>query len=248
MTDLPFWSALAVVTVATSILSGILGMAGGMLLLTVLLLRLDPLVAIPVHGMVQLVANGSRAWFLRAHVQARPIWLFALPLLPAGALGLWVLGLLDPEIGRILIGAFVLGATWWPRTPKAADRSRAERWLPLGGALCGFGSTLVGATGPLFAPFILALELSPQSTVGTMAACQVFQHATKVLLFGVTGFDFQRYALPAIGLSACAILGSAVGTHWLDRVPREAFKRIVRAVLSLLALQLIVGVAWQLAR
>lgn len=242
-----FWLAMAVVAFATSILSGMLGMAGGMLLLTVLLLRLDPLVAIPVHGIVQLVSNGSRAWFLRAHVQTRLIWLFALPLLPAAALGLWVLGRLDPELGRILIGAFVLITTWRPSAPKTTERSRPERYLPLGGALVGFGSTLVGATGPLLAPFILALELSPQSTVATLAACQVFQHATKVALFGAAGFDFQRHALPAIGLSVCAALGSAVGTSWLDRVPRDHFKRIVRVVLSVLALQLIGSAIWQLA-
>jgi uncharacterized protein len=248
MSDWLFWLAMAVVTFGTSILSGILGMAGGMLLLTVLLLRLDPLVAIPVHGVVQLVSNGSRAWFLREHVQAKVIWLFVLPLVPAAALGLWVLGLLDPEIGRMLIGVFVLIAAWRPRSPKSAERSRPERFLPLGGALVGFGSTLIGATGPLLAPFILALELSQQGYVGTIAACQVFQHATKVALFGAAGFDFGRLLLPSAGLSLCAALGSAVGTRWLKRVPSQHFERIVRVVLSLLSLQLIAGAAWQLAR
>jgi uncharacterized membrane protein YfcA len=248
MSDSAFWLAMGAVTFGTSILSGVLGMAGGMLLLTVLLLRLDPLVAIPVHGIVQLVSNGSRAWFLREHVQSRVIWPFVLPLLPAAALGLWVLGALAPGVGRILIGAFVLAAVWRPTPAKSAGRSRPERYLPLGGALVGFGSTLVGATGPLLAPFILALELTPQGTVGTLAACQVFQHATKVLVFGAAGFDFERLLLPAAGLSACAALGSAVGTSWLERVPRELFGRIIRVVLSLLSLQLIASAAWDLAR
>lgn len=248
MSDLVFWLLMAAVAFVTSILSGMLGLAGGMLLLTVLLLRLEPLVAIPVHGIVQLVSNGSRAWFLRAHVRARVIWLFALPLLPAAALGLWVLGRLDPDFGRILIGGFVLATVWRPSAAQTAERARPERYLPLGGALVGFGSTLIGATGPLLAPFILALELSPQSTVGTIAACQVFQHATKVALFGVAGFDFERHALPAIGLSVCAALGSAVGTSWLERVPRAQFQRIVRVVLSVLSVQLIASGAWELTR
>ena len=38
---------------ATSILSAIVGMAGGITLLTVMLLYLEPLVAIPIHGVVQ---------------------------------------------------------------------------------------------------------------------------------------------------------------------------------------------------
>lgn len=248
MSDTAFWLGMAVVALCTSILSGILGMAGGMLLLAVLLLRLDPLVAIPVHGIVQLVSNGSRAWFLREHVRARFILPFALPLLPAAILGLWVLGVLPPAVGRMLIGTFVLVATWRPTRKAVGEKAaaRAARLLPLGGALVGFCSTLVGATGPLLGPFILALELSPPSTVGTLAACQVFQHATKVAVFGVAGFDFQRHALPALGLSLCAALGSRVGTGWLDRVPRDSFRRAARIVLTLLAAQLLLGGAWDL--
>jgi uncharacterized membrane protein YfcA len=52
--------ALAVVAVAafaTAILSGIIGMAGGIVLLSVMLLFFDPLLAIPLHGAVQLVAT-----------------------------------------------------------------------------------------------------------------------------------------------------------------------------------------------
>jgi uncharacterized membrane protein YfcA len=110
----------------------------------------------------------------------------------------------------------------------------------------GFFSTLIGATGPLIAPFILALELAPAATVGTMAACQVFQHASKVLVFGVAGFDFRQQVAPALALSMCAILGSAVGTRWLDKLNRDLFRRVVKIVLTLLALQLLASGAWSL--
>jgi uncharacterized protein len=248
LTDLQFWMLMGAVSVATSVLSGVLGMAGGMLLLGVLLLRLEPAVAIPVHGIVQLVSNASRAWFLRSHISRRVILPFALPLLPAAALGVYLLGAMPPELGRMLIGAFVLVATWRPAAPKKEQpmHRRAERFLPLGGALVGFFSTLVGATGPLIAPFIVALELSPQGTVATMAACQVFQHASKVAAFGLAGFDLQRHLLPALGLSSCAVLGSAVGTRWLARVPQAAFKRGVRIVLTLLSLELLISATFQL--
>ena len=46
-----------------------LGLAGGMTLLGVMLLFYDPLVAIPLHGAIQLVSNGSRAWIQREHVE-----------------------------------------------------------------------------------------------------------------------------------------------------------------------------------
>ena len=54
---------------ATSILSAIIGMAGGIVLLSVMLLFMEPLEAIPLHGAVQLVSNGSRTWIQRTHVE-----------------------------------------------------------------------------------------------------------------------------------------------------------------------------------
>lgn len=223
----------------SSVVSGVMGLAGGMLLLAVLLLFLDPLVAIPVHGVVQLVSNASRAWFQRRHVRWDAVWRFAWPLLPAGAAGLHLLRTVPADGGRLLIGAFVLVATWTPGWlgfgSRSGDPRRALAW---GGALVGFASTSVGATGPLLAPFILALELGTQATVGTLAACQIFQHLSKVALFGASGFDFGEFALPLVGLCAASVAGSAIGARLLDRVPERAFRRAVRLLLTALALVL----------
>jgi uncharacterized membrane protein YfcA len=248
--DFGFWVFMGAVTLATSTVSGVLGMVGGLLLLAALLLRLEPTVAIPVHGIVQLVANASRGWFLREHIRARAVIPFVLPLLPAGALGLSLLGRLDPGLGKLLIGGFVLVVTWLPARRQAPGATqpdhpgrplsaRTDARLLVGGTLVGFFSTLVGATGPLIAPFIVGLELSPQAMVGTMAACQVFQHAIKVLVFGLSGFDVGHQLGPALALSACAILGSALGTRFLNRVDRILFERIVKVVLTLLSLELL---------
>ncbi len=242
MPEFTAWMILTAIAIATSIVSGVMGLAGGMLLLAALLLWLDPVVAIPVHGVVQLVSNGSRAWFQRAHVRWDAVWRFAWPLLPAGALGLALLRSLPPDAARAVIAVFVLVATWrpgWLRLGASAAAGRdARQGLPVGGAVVGFFSTSIGATGPLLAPFVLALGLAPPATIGTMAACQLFQHGSKLALFGAAGFDFARFALPALALSAAAIVGSAIGTRLLDRVPERSFRVIVKAVLTGLALQL----------
>jgi len=233
--DLTYWLQLGGVAVLTSVVSGVMGMAGGMLLLAVMLLRLEPAVAIPVHGIVQLVSNGSRAFFLRRQVRWHAVWRFAWPLLPGGALGMWLLAYVPPSGSRIAIGSFVLAATWLESFFSIAKGESALRVLPVGGALVGFFSPLVGATGPLLGPFILALELGSQSTIATMASCQIFQHASKVLLFGARGFNPLAYALPCAVLCACAIVGSAIGTRLLDQIPERQFKTLVRLVLTALA-------------
>jgi uncharacterized membrane protein YfcA len=232
-----YWLELGGVAVLTSIVSGVMGMAGGMLLLAVMLLRLEPAVAIPVHGVAQLVSNASRAFFLRKQVRWDAVWRFAWPLLPAGAVGILLLDYVSANGSRIAIGAFVLAATWLKSFFSIAEGESARRTLPVGGALVGLLSTLVGATGPLLGPFILALELSAPSTIATMAACQIFQHSSKVLLFGARGFDLVAYALPCAILCLCAIAGSAIGARLLDHIPEKHFRTAVKLVLSALALQ-----------
>jgi uncharacterized membrane protein YfcA len=239
------WLLLTAIAVGTSLVSGVMGLAGGMMLLAVMLHWLDPVVAIPVHGIVQLVSNGSRAWFQRAHVRWDAVWRFAWPLVPAGAAGLALLRAIPADVGRLAIGAFVLVATWAPQALRLGGAAAGaggdpRRALPSGGALVGFLSTAIGATGPLLAPFILALGLTPPATIGTLAACQIFQHGAKIALFGAAGFDFARFALPALALCVAAIAGSALGARLLDHVPERAFRTAVKAVLTVLALQLVV--------
>jgi uncharacterized membrane protein YfcA len=143
----------------------------------------------------------------------------------------------------------VLFATLAPKKLSlGAGPERAKRALPLGGALVGFFSIVVGATGPLLGPFVLALNLGSEATVATLAACQIFQHGSKVLLFGVTGFSFVRFLLPTLCLCVAAVIGSAIGTRLLDRVPERAFRNVVRVMLSLLALELIVEGALRFLR
>ena len=66
---------------ATSVLSGLVGRAGGVILLALLVATLPTASAMIMHGLIQAVANGSRVWFIRKHVQWR-----LMPLYFAGVL------------------------------------------------------------------------------------------------------------------------------------------------------------------
>src|ERR1700751_556328 len=69
MSTPPILVALAVVAVVTSFISGIFGMAGGMLLIGFLLVLLPVPVAMVSHGVIQIAANGWRAWLWRHHIK-----------------------------------------------------------------------------------------------------------------------------------------------------------------------------------
>ena len=85
----------------TSVLSGVLGMAGGIILMAVLISTLSVSSAMIAHGLVQATANGSRAVFLRQHIQwsILPAYLLGAVL----ATGLFVSLAIVPDVSMILI-------------------------------------------------------------------------------------------------------------------------------------------------
>ena len=234
-------AAIGATVFATAVLSGVLGMAGGVALLGVLLLYLPPLVAIPLHGAIQLVSNGSRVVAQRQHARFDWIGWYTLPLIPAGLVGLQVAQALPEAALEGAIGAVVLLATWLPKRSGAAGAAAGRprmRFVTLGGC-SGFLNMVVGATGVLIDPFFLGLGLTRQALVGTKAACQAIGHLVKVGLFGAAGFAFAEYApLLALG-AACAAAGTFVGSRLLDKLSEESFLWLYRTVLTGLALRLV---------
>lgn len=234
---------------ASSVLSGILGMAGGIILLSVMVLFFEPVTAIALHGLIQLVSNASRSVIQRRHVEWRFTWRFALLLLPMGALGVQLTFALPPLLARVLIGLFVLAATWrpgWLMLGTHPDEILPERRFVLLGGVVGFLGVLVGATGPLAAPFFLNLGLSRQGVVGTKAATQTLGHISKTLIFGVAGFAFATYLPILVSMWLAVIVGTWVGSRLLERVDERSFDLLYRAALTLVALRLILWDGWKL--
>src|SRR5262245_63370939 len=113
MVSLPIVAAFAAAVLSTSFLSGIFGMAGGMILMGILLAIMPLPAAMVLHGVTQMASNGWRAWLWRAHIQwqiaaryaagavAVALALAVLRFTPSTAVALIVLGLM-PLIGLCL--------------------------------------------------------------------------------------------------------------------------------------------------
>ena len=86
------------------------------------------------------------------------------------------------------------------------------RHFPVLGAVTGFLSALVAATGPLMMPFFLGYGLRRGAFVGTEAVCAAAVHLTKTLVYG-------RYALVTPETGA---LGLADGRGHVRRRVRRA--------------------------
>lgn len=235
---------LALAAVLTSMLSAVVGMAGGIVLLAVMLLFFPPLVTIPLHGAVQLVSNGSRTFIQRKHLRWDIIWRYAILLLPMGFVGIAIAQRLPEDATRAMIGIFVLLATWAPGVlllgTHPEDTNPHVRFFVLGG-VAGVLNVTLGAIGPLLAPFYLNLGLTRFELIGTKAASQALGHVTKLVIFGVTGFVFTEWLGVLAVLALCVVAGTWLGSQLLERVNEVWFVRIYKTVLTLIAIRLTVS-------
>jgi uncharacterized membrane protein YfcA len=212
------------------------------MLLAVMLLFLDPIEAIPIHGLVQLASNTSRAVAHARVVRLDLLWPFAMLLVPGALVALPLVQLAPADGLRLAIGIFVLISTWQTRwlllgldPEHLAERPR----FALLGAVTGFLSPLVGATGPFIAPFFLGIGLTRFELIGTKAACQAVTHLSKMLVFGILGFSFLTYLPLIIGMVVGVVLGTALGTRALQHVGDERFVQLYRIALTLVAIRLV---------
>ena len=96
---MPLAVILAIVAFATAVLSGVFGMAGGVILMGVYVVALPVRDAMVLHGVTQLAANGSRALFLVEHARWRVVGTYAVGAVAALLVGAPVAAMkvLDPD-------------------------------------------------------------------------------------------------------------------------------------------------------
>src|SRR5436305_10335448 len=98
------FSLLALSTLVTSFISGILGMAGGMILMGILLALLPLPAAMMLHGITQLASNGWRALLWRSQVNWRMLRGYIIGALVALAAFEMVRIVVGKPIALILLG------------------------------------------------------------------------------------------------------------------------------------------------
>lgn len=228
----------------TAGVSAVLGMAGGSMLLVVMLLYLDPVEAIPIHGIVQLTSNANRTLIHAKSLEKNLLVPFSLLVLPAGALTLPLAQHAPAETLRLAIGVFVLVATWqsrWLLLGFDPARVSVRPRFALLGAVTGALSPIVGATGPFIAPFFLGLNLTRFELIGTKAACQAITHLAKIVLFGIAGFAFIEYLPLIAGMAICVVAGTYLGTRMLRKINDSLFITLYKIALTAVAFRLILS-------
>jgi len=205
--------SLCVAMVGTSLLSGIFGMAGGMILMGILLALMPVPEAMVLHGVTQMASNGWRALLWWRYVRWRAVATYVTGCLiaviawsfwryvPSKPLALLLLGV-TPFVVR-------LAPTHWRPDPERFGHGAVY------GALCMALILLTGVAGPLVDTYFLGGKLDRREIVASKAFCQVFAHAAKLVYFG--GLVDQAAALDPV-MAGLAIAASMIGTTLAARI------------------------------
>jgi uncharacterized membrane protein YfcA len=224
-------AALLVAVFCTSTLSGIFGMAGGLILLGVLLAILPVSTAIAVQGAIQIIANGSRAFFSRGFIDWTILGIICLGLITAGII-LFIIRY-TPNLATVCIAIGLLPIlVWIPQSWLALDASKPHHAFVCG--LLGGGLNLaVGVSGPTVDIFFIRTTMDRRKIIATKAATQVISHASKVLFYWNATMVLTPFEWVAIALAApFAIAGTSAG-HWvLQRLTDANFKAWTRWIVT----------------
>ena len=220
----------------TAALSGVFGMAGGLLLKGALALVLPVSATFVVHGILQLVANGWRAILHRKHVTWPIVAVYALGAFVAA--GVMAFIALQPTKATLyLLMGLVPGLVWLPQDWVKVDASRPPQAFICGLAVTGMNLT-AGVAGPLLDVFFVRTALTRHQIVATKAATQVFSHLMKIIVYGAPLFATGGKGVPPLWVFAFAIplsmLGTAAGGVVLNRLSDVNFKRYLRAILTVI--------------
>lgn len=236
--DVPVFALLCASSFIGSAMASTLGLGGGALVIAVMALYFPPAALIPLHGVIQVGSNISRAVMMRREVFRGLIPVFALGSLAGALVGARLVIALPVAMLQMVLALFIVYAAWAPGF-RGGKPSRAKFFGI--GMLGSFVTMFVGATGPLIAPFAATISPDRRVVVATHAVLMSFQHGLKIIAFGWLGFAFWPYVPFLAVMIGFGVLGNIFGRRLLDRLPERAFRLGFRVVLSLLAVRLFYG-------
>ena len=238
-------AALGLLMVATAFLSGLFGMAGGLILIGVLLALMPLPTAMVLHAITQMASNGWRAFLWRAHISWRPVSFYMIGC--ALALGMWSIARYVPDkpIALLLLGVTPFMARLTPRGFKPNPDS--IRQGAIYGSICMGLMLMTGVSGPLMDTFFLGGKFDRRAIVATKATCQVASHFTKLVYFGgiidqAASLDL-RLALVAL---AASMLGTTLARRILEAMSEKQFRTWANRLITTIASYYILYGSWLL--
>ncbi len=237
------WIILSTAIVAGSFLSGVFGMAGGMVVIGVLLIYFDVATAMILFSIIQLAANGLRAWQWWSYVRWDIIWLYCVGGVIAFALFRLIAFVPDKALVYLLLGLMpfaveILPASWRPNIE--------GRGVPF---FTGIFTTIIqflsGVGGPFLDIFFQKSVLDRKTTLATKAVVQTASHVLRGAYFiSLNGMGAGLETLTVLAAIALAIGGTALAPYVIERMTDNSFRQWTRLVIYSISIVYLVRAGW----
>ena len=199
----------------TACISGVTGVAGGLLPA----IFLTPIVGIttimPVLGVMLTIGSFSRSWVNRGDFHSEVFFRIALPALPMVVVGGLTYAQLEANAIALLLGSVVLISIPLRRWAKSKSVKTSPLTLSCIGGVFGFLAGSAVGPGMLLIPFMLGYGLSRTSFVATMAVIATLTNATRVVTYGSVGLMTQEIILVGLLAGAATLPGNIIGRRFL---------------------------------
>lgn len=195
------FALIAGATVVASIVSGMSGFGGGLIIAAVIAPIIGVKALVPVIGIVMLFNNAGRVWVYRPALNLRTAGLVIACSAPTAVIGAWFYSRLDDRIIALVIGIVLILSIPLRRYLAHREVHLGAKGLGIFGLIWGFmNSTMIG-TGLLLLPVLMGAGLFSQALLATDAAIAVGINVVKAIAF--SRFDVLTLDL----ILAAAVIG-----------------------------------------
>jgi len=216
--------------ISTSFISGLFGMAGGMILVGVLLVYFDVATAMVIFSIIQMVANGWRAVLWVRFVIWRIFFVYVAGAVIAFAAMRYIAIVPSKAAVYLGLGLMPFAIELLPSRMRPNIEWRGVPFFT--GVFTTIIQLLTGVGGLFLDIFFQKSALDRKTTVATKAVTQTFSHVVRAGYFGSIinmseAVEVWLFA-PAIVLS---ILGTTLAAQVLERMTDVGFRAWTRRVI-----------------
>ena len=230
-----FTLLLAAAAIVAGAVAAVAGFGIGSVLTPALALETGTRLAVAAIAIPHFIGTAQRYWMLRRFVDRRILVGFGI----ASALGGLTGALLGTRIssrglslvfGGLLILAGITELTGWMRR---VQWGRRAAWVA--GALSGVFGGLVGNQGGIRTAAMLGFDVPKESFVATATAIALFVDLARMPVYLATqGPEIAAHWELVLVATIGVVIGTALGTRVLGRVPQAVFRRVLAWMLLVL--------------
>lgn len=240
-------AVLSATMLGTAFLSGVFGMAGGLILMGVLLTILSVPEAMALHAVTQMASNGWRGVLWIRYIRWRAAGAFLLG--SAFAFAFWTFWRYVPpkSLAFILLGVSPFLARLAPSGMRP-DPLKLTHGV-IYGCFCMMMMLLAGVSGPLVDTFFLGGKFDRREIIATKAACQIFSHLGKFAYFGglVSAAGAIDPLMAAIAV-ATSIAGTSLARPVLERLSDIQYRWWANRIIAVVAASYVIQGAYLLMK